>query len=113
MKAVRKKIVPPFEMPPWIPPERFVVVKTVLFLARIRGDADLFVEFAAGRFIGHIDAAAFDIEFPAMIEAAQSVFFVTTEKQRGAAVRAHVIDQADLAIGVAEGDEIFAEQSHA
>ena len=28
LNAARKKIVSPFEMPPWMPPERFVVVKT-------------------------------------------------------------------------------------
>src|SRR5205085_8308544 len=48
----------------------------------------------------------------AVIDAAQSAFLVAPEKQRDAAVRAEFVDQADAAVAVAEGDEVFAEEAH-
>ena len=44
LNATRKKIVWPFEMPPWMPPERFVVVKTFPCF-----DAERVVVLAAGQ----------------------------------------------------------------
>lgn len=56
---------------------------------------------------------AVDIEFPSMVQATQPVLFVAPEKERSATMRANVIDQSDLPIGVAEGHEIFAQEPHA
>ena len=53
------------------------------------------------------------IEFPAVIDAAQAAFLVAAEEQRRAAMRTIGIDQTNLALAVAEGDQVFAEQPHA
>jgi hypothetical protein len=45
-----------------------------------------------------------------VIDAAQAAFLVASEEQRGAAMRAAMLHDADPAIGVAEGDELLAEQ---
>jgi hypothetical protein len=70
---------------------------------------DLLLEIRR-RHARHVQAVAGDVEFPAVIDAAQSAFLVASEKQRGAAMRAAVIHHADMALAVAEGDELFAEQ---
>src|SRR5205823_9522915 len=49
-------------------------------------------------------------ELPAVVHATQAALFVTREEQRGAAVWAVVLEQPDLALRVAEGDQLFAEQ---
>ena len=83
------------------------------FDARIRGNSDLFVEFTSGRFVRDIHAAAVHVKLPAVIKAAQAVFLVASEKQRRAAMGADVVNEADPALRVAEGDEVFAQQTYA
>jgi hypothetical protein len=53
-------------------------------------------------------ALAVDAELPAVVHAAQAVVLVAREDHRRAAVRAGVVDQADPAAAVAEGDEVLA-----
>ena len=60
----------------------------------------------------HLDHVAFDVEFPAVIEAAQPAFLVAREQQRGAPVRAVFVEHAEAALAVAEHHEILAEQAH-
>jgi len=74
---------------------------------------DLCLEVRLGWFVGHVDAVAVGVEFPAVIDAAQAALFVAPEKQRGATVRAVLVHQADFAIAIAEGDQLFAEQKYA
>ena len=57
-----------------------------------------------------VEAVAFDVELPAVIDAAQAAFLVAAEEHRGAAVRAAVIEDADAALGVAEGDQLLAQE---
>ena len=73
----------------------------------------MLLELVLRRLVELIDAVAFDVEFPAVIDAAQPAFLVAPEEQRDAAMRAEFVDQADAAVAVAERDEILAEQSDA
>ena len=77
---------------------------------RIGGEVDVLLELVLRRLVELIDAVAFDVEFPAVIDAAQPAFLVAPEIQRHAAVRAEFIDQTDAALAVAERDEVLAEQ---
>ncbi len=65
------------------------------------------------RLVQLIEAIAFDVEFPAVIDAAQAAFLVAPEIQRDAAVRTEFVEQPDAAVAVAEGDEVLAEQADA
>jgi hypothetical protein len=44
-----------------------------------------------------------------VVSAADAVLLITAEKERSAAVRAELVDEADLAIGVAEREQLLAE----
>ena len=72
---------------------------------------DLVAELA--RLVHLLDALAGDVVFPAVIDAAQPVLLVAAEPQRRAAMRAELVDHADLAVGGAEGDEVLAQEPHA
>ena len=65
------------------------------------------------RFVGHLDHLGGDIDLPAMENAAQRAAFVPGQCQRGAAVRAGLVEKADPAIIGAKGDKIIAEQADA
>ena len=54
--------------------------------------------------IKRADAAAFDIEFPAVIDAAQTALLVAAIEHRRAAMRTISVDQSDLAVGIAKRD---------
>jgi len=80
---------------------------------RIRGDADLVLEVVFLRLVHHVDAGAGHVELPAVIDAAQAAFLVASEIERDATMRAELLDQADAALGVAERDQVLAEQAGA
>ena len=71
---------------------------------------DAVLEVLRRRHVRHVEAVAFDVELPAVIDAAQAAFLVAAEEQRGAAMRAAMLHDADAAVGVAEGDQLLAEQ---
>ena len=75
--------------------------------------AHLVLEVVFLRLVHHVDAGAGDVELPAVIDAAQPAFLVAAEIERGAAVRAQFVQQADAAVGVAERDKVLAEQADA
>jgi hypothetical protein len=87
--------------------------KAAGFAGRIGLVLEALEQRAVGRLRRHLDDVAFDVEFPAVIEAAQAAFLVAREHQRGAAVRAEFVEHADAAFGVTEDDEAFAKQAHA
>src|SRR5262249_6309024 len=60
-----------------------------------------------------IEHVAFDVELPAVVDAAEAAFFVAPEKQRRASMRAVLAHEPDAAVGVAESDQLLAEQAHA
>ena len=62
----------------------------------------------AGRHVGQINRLAGHVEFPAVIDAAQAAFLVASEKHVGPAMRTAPVEQADAALGVPEGDQLFA-----
>ena len=57
----------------------------------------------------HIDALAVARELQPVIGATNAVLFIAAEEQRGAAMRAELVDQANLAVGVTKRQELFAE----
>ena len=80
--------------------------------AGIGGGTDAGLEVGVLRLVRHIEAAALGVELPAVVDAAQTTFFVSPEEQRCAAVRTEVGHQADLAGAVPEADQLLAEQHH-
>ncbi len=74
---------------------------------------DLFLVVLMRRRVRHVDAIAVHVEFPAVIDAAEAVLLVAAEEQRGAAMRAAVIHDADPAGAVAKRDQPLAEQQEA
>src|SRR4029077_5925559 len=79
---------------------------------RIGGDVDFVEKLVLGRLVHLVDAAAGDVELPAVIDAAQPAFLVAAEEQRGAAVRAIFVQEPDPPLTVAKGDEVFAQEPH-
>ena len=65
-----------------------------------------------GRHARQIDAAALDIEFPAVIDAAQAAFLIASEEQGGGAVRAALVEQSDAALRCRGTARDFAHQPH-
>ena len=78
---------------------------------RIGGQADLVAERLG--LVHLLGAFAVDVEFPAVIDAAQPQFLVAPEPQGGAAMRTEFIDEADPAGAVAKPDQLFSEKLHA
>src|SRR5262249_58775345 len=62
------------------------------------------------RLVHHVDAAAADVELPAVVDAAQPALLVAAEEERGAPVRAILVEQAHPALGIAEGHQVLAQK---
>ena len=80
---------------------------------RVGLGADLVLEVLQRLHVRHVKAAAGHLEFPTVIDTADAAFFVAAEKQRGAAVRATMIHDADPAGIIAKRDQLLAEQHQA
>ena len=78
------------------------------FHRRIRRDVDL-VREALG-LVHLVHAAAVGIELPAVVDAPQPALLVASEEERDAAMRTELVEEPDAALGVAERDEVFAEE---
>jgi hypothetical protein len=52
-------------------------------------------------------------ELPTVIHASEAGFFIAAKQERGAAMRTVVLDHTDLAIRVAESNQVFPEKTHA
>jgi hypothetical protein len=79
----------------------------------VGGGLDFVLEgHSLGR-VRQIGAATVDVEFPAVINAAEAVVLVAAKEEVGAAVRTVGFEDADAAAGVFEADEIFAKDSKA
>ena len=81
-----------------------------MFLDRIGLVLDLLDEAGFRRFGRHLEDVAVHIDFPAVVKAAQAAFLVAAVDQRRAAVRAEFIEDADPTVGIAEDDEVLAEE---
>ncbi len=84
----------------------------IAFRNRIPGLAHFVPELAAIRLAGLFEAAAFGVELPAVITAADAVLLDLAIIEGGAAVAAARVQQARTAMSVAEQDEIFAERAN-
>ena len=84
----------------------------VAFLDRVPGLAHLVLELAAVGLAGLFEAMAFGVEFPAVVAAADAVLLDLAVIERGAAVAAARMQQADAAMPVAEQDQILAERAN-
>jgi len=71
--------------------------QAVALLHRIRFGAHLILEILMLGQVRHVGAASVGIELPAVVDAADAAFLVAAEEQRGAAMRAAVIHDPDLA----------------
>ncbi len=69
------------------------------------------LESAGFGLAGRVENIAANVEFPAVIEAAQAGFLVAAEGKRSAAVRTMFAEHAQAAFAVAEDDEVFAEHA--
>ena len=76
-------------------------------------DLDLVLEVALGGLRRHVDAFTVHVELPAVVYATEAGLLVAAEKEAGSTVRAVVVDEADVAVGVAEGDEWLAQDGGA
>ena len=83
----------------------------VALLGRVGNRAYLVLEVRFGGLRRHVDAGAGRVELPAVVDAAQPVFLVSSEEHRGAAVRAGVLDDADLAGRGPETDEVLTQEA--
>lgn len=82
---------------------------------RVMGDRHLLGEGFAGlgRLGGGVHHDARDVDFPAVEDAAETVFLVARQGQRRTAVRAGFVENADAAVGSAKRHKVFAEQAEA
>ena len=80
---------------------------------RVGVDAHLVLEVALGRLGRHVDAGAGRVELPAVVDAAQTCLLVASEEERGAAVGTGLREETDVAVGVAEGYEVLAQDAYA
>src|SRR4029077_9588143 len=71
---------------------------------------DPFRNEAFGRLGGHFHDGTFDVEFPAMIEAAKAALLITRKHQRRAPMRTVFIENADTTPAIAENNEVLAQK---
>src|ERR1700704_5709182 len=86
--------------------------QSIAFGNRVPGLAHLVPELAAIGFAGLFKAAAFGIELPAVIAAADAVLLDLAIIERGAAMAAAGVQQPDAAVLVAKQDQVLAERTH-
>src|SRR6185312_12724404 len=80
---------------------------------RISPRTHIGLELARLRLRRRVDDAPCHIELPAVIEAAQPAILGAAQNERRAAMRAELVQHADAALAVAEGNEGLAEKAHA
>jgi hypothetical protein len=81
--------------------------------ARVRDGSHLLLEAALGRLVGHVDAAAADVELPAVVDAPEAFHFVAAVEEARAPMRAALAHQPDGAGRRAKRDEVLAQEPHA
>src|SRR4029453_13203904 len=76
----------------------------------IRLQSNRVFEIRLLRFVRHIQAAAFRVVLPSMINAAQATLFVAAQEERGSPKRAEFIDHPHSPLRVAIGPQFLPEQ---
>ena len=61
---------------------------------------------------GRLDHATGDVDLPPVVDAPDAVSLGATEDQRGAPVRAELVEKADPAVFGPERDVVLAEEAH-
>ncbi len=79
------------------------------FAGRIGQQPDSVLVAGVQRRGRQVEALAVDVELPTMEGAANAAFLVAPEVEVGAAMRAMLFDDADTAVAVAEGQQLFAQ----
>ena len=82
----------------------------IALVRAVRLGLDLVLEILVRRHVRHVEAVAVHVELPAVIDAAEAVIFVAPIEQGGAAVRAAMVEHAEPAARVAEGDQGLAQR---
>src|SRR5215207_6141937 len=77
---------------------------------RIRFGFDARLKVVIARLARKVDAVTFDVELPAVIDAAQPGLLIASQEQRRRAVRALLTEETDAALAVAEHDQPFAHE---
>jgi hypothetical protein len=85
--------------------------QAIAFLQGIPGLPYLVLEQTARGFAGLFEAMAFDVELPAVVAAADAVFLDLAVIERGAAMAAAGVQQADAGVPVAKQHQILAEHA--
>src|ERR1051325_5403127 len=67
----------------------------------------------ARRLGGHVEHVAFDVEFPAVIQAAQAALLGASEGEGGAAMQAVLAQDAKPILGIPEDHQVLAQQPRA
>ncbi len=86
--------------------------RSAAFHAGVGLELDLAAEAALGRLRGNVNALPVHIVLPAVVGAAQAAFLTAPEPERGAAVRAELVEQCHAPVRVTEGDQRLREQLH-
>ena len=81
--------------------------------ARIGALTHLVPEVALSGLARHVHAAPAHVVLPAVVDAAQAAGLVPSEEQRGSAVGAVFLHETNAPLGVAEDDQILAQQTDA
>src|SRR5271166_3488588 len=81
-------------------------------MQRIGWVADPLAKRALRRLRRGFDYGALRVDLPSVIEAAQPAKFITPIREGRAPVRAMLLDETECAFGIAEGDQVFTEQSY-
>src|SRR5215471_17757705 len=85
---------------------------SAILARRVRGRADSVMEGIFRWLVGHVDASAVDIKFPAVIDASKTTLFVATPEEARPPVSTELIQQTGPAGRVTKGDQIFTEQAN-
>ena len=76
-------------------------------------DLHLVAEVALRRLVGHLHADAVHVVLPAVVDAAQPALLVASKEEGRQLVRAERVEDANLALGVAEGHQVLVHDAEA
>ena len=80
------------------------------FHRRIGAGADLVREPQLLRLVHHVHTPAFDVELPAVVDAAEPALLVAPEEERGLPVRAPLVEDSDPPLRVTKRHQLLTEQ---
>src|SRR2546428_11524164 len=108
------RVLEPFEARVWrhfVPRPHVEPDKAAAFNRGVRGNVYLLPVRLSFDAVRQVNALAVHVELPAVVDAAQTVFFVSAKEERRATMRAISIETTDTAIRVAKGNQLLAQQA--